>query len=328
MAQLVLGIGSSHSPALLMEPKAWLKRGDTDDRTMFALHDETGALVQYDDLLARHGDTLAPQLEPSLMKSRYEANNVAIAEIAKRLKDADPDVVIIVGDDHKEVFQEDNMPSLSVYWGTTFPYKPQGFMRWKYADDLKADEWYPQEESEYPVNSDLALRLIGDLCDRGFDPAHSKFYADGISMSHSFGYIYHRIMREKIWPVIPVSINSYYPPNQMHPRRAFQLGRTIRDAVESWPADIRVAILATGGLSHFVVDEEFDRAFLEVIRTGGEEEHAALPIEKLQSGNSELRCWSVVAGAMADYSCDIVDYVPCYRSLAGTGCGMAFVTWS
>lgn len=327
MAKLVLGIGSSHSPALLMEPKAWLRRGEVDDQSYHALYDFAGQRVQYPELRDRVSDTLLKELEPDVLAGRHAANERGIAAVAAKLKEVDPDVVIIIGDDHKEVFQDDNMPALSVYWGDTLPYKPQGLMKWPYADDLKADMWYPQEDAEYPVDSKLAERLIGDLLENGFDPAHSKFYKEDQGMSHSFGYIYHRIMVEKTWPVIPVSINTYYPPNQITPGRAYQLGRTLRQAVESWPENLRVAIMATGGLSHFVVDEQFDQEFIELLRSGGEEGHAALPREKLQSGNSELRCWSVVAGAVEGMEFDLIDYVPCYRSPAGTGCGMGFATW-
>jgi 3-O-methylgallate 3,4-dioxygenase len=146
-------------------------------------------------------------------------------------------------------------------------------------------------------------------------------------MSHSYGYVYRRIMTNKVYPIIPVNINTYYPPNQVTPQRAFQLGKAIREAVDSWPEDLRVVVMATGGLSHFVVDEEFDRAFLELMDKGGVEGHAALPLEKLQSGNSEFRCWSALAGAVQDKSMTLIDYVPCYRSPAGTGCAMAFAYW-
>lgn len=327
MAKIVMGIGSSHSPALLMEPKAWLKRGDTDDRNHHALYDDKGQSVKYDALLEVTPPAMMDQISEDVLERRHQANQAGIRAIAEALREADPDVIIMIGDDHKEIFQDDNMPALSVYWGKTLPYRPVGLMKWMYADDLKADVWYPQEEKDHPVASDLALRLIGDLMERGFDPAHSKFYADELGMSHSFGYIYHRVMTEKVWPVIPVSINTYYPPNQVTPRRAYQIGRAIREAVESWPEDIKVVIMATGGLSHFVVDEEFDRAYIELLRNGDEEGHAALPREKLQSGNSEFRCWSLLAGAVEGMEFDLIDYVPCYRSPAGTGCAMAFATW-
>ena len=52
MAKIVLGIGSSHSPILLMEPKAWLERGAVDDQTRFVHFDGDGAQIKYADLLA------------------------------------------------------------------------------------------------------------------------------------------------------------------------------------------------------------------------------------------------------------------------------------
>jgi len=327
MAKVVMGIGSSHSPALLMEPPAWLARGDTTDRSMHALHDFTGKRVQYDELLAATPDTMLKQIEPGVLRQRHEANAKAMDRVAEVLIEADPDIVIIIGDDHKEVYQEENMPALAVYWGETLPYRPQGIMKWPYAADLKTELWYPQEDRDYPVASQFARRLIGDLCDRDFDPAHSKYYPEGQGMSHSFGYVYHRIMTKKVFPIIPVNINTYYPPNQITPLRAYHLGQAIREAVEAWPEDLRIVIMATGGLSHFVVDEEFDRAFIDLLATGGPEGHAAIPREKLQSGNSEFRCWSTLAGALEDKAFKLIDYVPCYRSPAGTGCAMAFAYW-
>ncbi len=76
-----------------------------------------------------------------------------------------------------------------------------------------------------------------------------------------------------------------------------------------------------------MVDEEFDRAYIEILKTGSVADHAAIPVEKLQSGNSEFRCWSVLAGALEDKDFTLIDYVPCYRSPAGTGCAMAFGYW-
>jgi 3-O-methylgallate 3,4-dioxygenase len=327
MAKVVLGIGSSHSPALLMEPPAWIARGKTDDVKRHALHDFTGKRVQYDELLEEVADSRMAQLDPALMQQRHEANAKAMDRVAEVLQEADPDIVIIIGDDHKEVYHEDNMPALAVYWGETLPYRPIGIMKWNYAEDLKTDLWYPQEERDYPVASQFARRLIGDLCERGFDPAHSQMYLNGLGMSHSFAYVYHRIMTKKVWPVIPVNINTYFPPNQVTPLRAYHIGQAIRAAVESWPEDLRVVVMATGGLSHFVVDEEFDLAFIELLKKGGPEGHAAIPVEKLQSGNSEFRCWSALAGALEDKAFNLIDYVPCYRSPAGTGCAMAFAYW-
>jgi 3-O-methylgallate 3,4-dioxygenase len=327
MAKVVMGIGSSHSPALLMKPPAWLARGETDDQTIMALHDFDGARIKYEDLLVKTPPSMMKELDPEVLERRHLANEAAIAKITEVLDAADPDIVLIIGDDHKEVYQEENMPALAVYWGETLPYVPQGVMKWRYDPALQPDFWYWQDKREYPVASEFARRLIGDLMDRDFDPAHSKYYLPDQGMSHSYGYVYRRIMTNKVYPIIPVNINTYYPPNQITPKRAYQVGQALREAIESWPEDLRVVVMATGGLSHFVVDEEFDKHFLDLMANGGVEGHAALPLEKLQSGNSELRCWSALAGAVEGKSMTLIDYVPCYRSPAGTGCAMAFAYW-
>lgn len=331
MAKLVLGVGTSHSPTLLMEPPAWVKRGQTDDVSLHALYDFEGTRVTYEELLAKI-KTLVPnvadEITPQKLQERHELNQAGMAEVTKRLRAAKPDVVIMIADDHYEVFKDDNMPMISVHWGETLPYIAQGMMKWKYDDSLKQTNWYPQESHDYPVDSERALRLIGQLIGQGFDIAHTKYYREGQGMTHAFAYVYHKLMAEEVFPVIPISINTYFPPNQIPQRRAFQLGEAVRKAVEAWPEDMRVAVMATGGLSHFVVDEAFDRDFLDVVASGDIERHAAVPEAKLQSGNSELRCWTALSGAVKGMKMDLIDYIPCYRSPAATGCGMAFATWS
>jgi hypothetical protein len=147
-------------------------------------------------------------------------------------------------------------------------------------------------------------------------------------MSHSFGFIYWRLMHNRgAMPTVPIQLNTYFPPNQPTPARCLAIGRAIRRAVESWPRDLRVAVIGTGGLSHFVVDEEFDNKFLETLASGDADRISALPRAKLNSGNSELRCWIAMSGAVEDKTISLIDYIPCYRTLAGTGCGMAFAAW-
>ena len=48
-----------------------------------------------------------------------------------------------------------------------------------------------------------------------------------------------------------------------------------------------------------------------------------------EDGTSEVKNWVPLVSAMADLGLepDVIDYVPCYRSEAGTGNAMAFVTW-
>ncbi|MBO0825634.1 MAG: extradiol ring-cleavage dioxygenase, partial [Actinobacteria bacterium] len=110
--------------------------------------------------------------------------------------------------------------------------------------------------------------------------------------------------------------------------RCYALGEAIRGAVASWPEQLRVGIVASGGLSHFVVDEELDRAVLDAIQRKDGVALGTIPEAKLQSGSSEIKNWIVAAGALRDLAFSVIDYVPGYRSAAGTGCGMAFGRWT
>jgi 3-O-methylgallate 3,4-dioxygenase len=98
--------------------------------------------------------------------------------------------------------------------------------------------------------------------------------------------------------------------------------------VRSWPGDARVGVLASGGLSHFTVDEELDRRVLLACRQHDREAMTSIPEARLNSGSSEIRNWIATAGAVTELEVRWHDYVPCYRSLAGTGCGMGFALWS
>ena len=92
-------------------------------------------------------------------------------------------------------------------------------------------------------------------------------------------------------------------------------------------SDCKIAIVASGGLSHFIIDEALDQQVLQGITRKQRELLDSLPMNKLNSGNSEIRNWIAAAGAMQDMSVKLIDYVPAYRSEAGTGCGMAFARW-
>jgi 3-O-methylgallate 3,4-dioxygenase len=99
------------------------------------------------------------------------------------------------------------------------------------------------------------------------------------------------------------------------------------------PDESRKAAGGAGGarvLSHFVVDEELDRRFLDALLGGDRSFLASLTDDVLRSGTSELRSWIVAgtAARLAGLAGELVDYQPCYRSEAGTGNAMGFVTWA
>ena len=126
-----------------------------------------------------------------------------------------------------------------------------------------------------------------------------------------------------------VTVNTFYPPNQPTMRRCFKFGQSILAAIRAWDSDLRVAIIASGGLTHFVVDEEVDRTFLSALETGDLEPVFAMGELTFRDGTSEMKNWIPVAGAMGQLGLQahLLDYIPCYRSEAGTGNAMGFVYW-
>ena len=100
-------------------------------------------------------------------------------------------------------------------------------------------------------------------------------------------------------------------------------------AIAAWPGDQKVVVNASGGLTHFVVNEAFDHLVIQAMEKGDAATLTSLPEGMFQSGTSEIKNWIVAAGALAETGLPmkLVDYVPCYRSEAGSGSGMGFASW-
>ena len=164
--------------------------------------------------------------------------------------------------------------------------------------------------------------------DRGFDIATSNRFREGRGVGHAFEFVYQYIMPQGDIPVVPVMVNTYFPPNQPTAKRCYQLGGALREAIEAWDADKKVAIMASGGLSHFIIDEEIDHTALDAMKNKDVETLVTMPTDRLMVlGTTEILNWITVAGAMEPEEMTVLDYVPCYRTPAGTGCAMAFATW-
>jgi 3-O-methylgallate 3,4-dioxygenase len=332
MAQLVYGFGSSHSPQLSMPAEAWHLRGENDKRNR-GLIGTDGVVSGYEDLMNRRDDLaeVAKEIQPDVFERRHSENQRNIAAISEALYRIDPDVLIMVGDDQQEYLRDDNMPAMCIYYGDEVTVKGRNA-----GQDLGAGTGsmigYAAEDRTVPIASGLGQHLIEYLVESEFDVGRSSFLDETRGrmqggIGHAFGYVYHRLMTGKVIPTVPIMLNTYYPPNQPTPKRCYDLGRAIRGAVEAWPEKKRVAILASGGLSHFVVDEDLDNAAMNGLKNKDIVALSALPRNKLNSGNSEIRNWIVIGGATEHLDLKYMNYTPCYRSPAGTGCAMAFAEW-
>ena len=146
---------------------------------------------------------------------------------------------------------------------------------------------------------------------------------------HAYGFVYRQIMSDNPPPTVPVFMNTFYPPNQPSMPRAIQFGKSLFEAIKAWDSDKRVAIISSGGLSHFVCDEELDQKFLGLFANYDLDGLAKINERSYQSGTSEVKLYVPILWAMSQLGCkmQLADYVPCYRTEAGTGEGFGFMYW-
>jgi 3-O-methylgallate 3,4-dioxygenase len=335
MARIVLGLGTSHTPMLNMGVEDWPKFEELDRRRVHLRPD--GRPATFDELLAVAPPSMSAEIAPERLAKRHAEAMAALDRLHGALTEAKLDAIVIVGDDQKELYHDDHMPAVLVYRGetianvpnrTTVAMDPDVAWRPDWARRASARYYEESETRHYPVDAKLANHLIASLIDREFDVATANALPEGEGEGHAFGFVHQRILKRAAIPVVPVFLNTYYPPNQPSPRRCYRLGQAIREAVEAYPDDLRVGIVASGGLSHFTINETLDR---EVIRALGEKDAGALqslPREQLNSGNSEIRNWICAAGALEHLDLKSLHYAPGYRTLAGTGTGLCFGHWA
>jgi hypothetical protein len=321
MAEIILGVGSSHSPMLSTPHEAFSGHAARDRANP--------RVLDFDGLAREKAAWIGRELDPAVTRSRHEANQAAIARLAAALTAAAPDVLVVIGDDQGEWFSADSQPALCIYWGDTVENLPPPVE--KMSPTIRQAYWgfYGDGANRaFPVDAALGRHLVEELTrEHEFDVAHARVQPRHGPFGHAWGFVHQRLMGDPPIPIVPVLLNTYYPPNQPTPRRCYELGRAIRRSVEAWPERRRVGVVASGGLSHFVVDEALDRHVLDVLARRDAAAVAALPLDQLESGSSEIRNWIAAAGAVEHLEMKLVDYVPCYRSEAGTGVGMAFAVW-
>jgi len=291
--------------------------------------DKEGEPASYEDLLRRAEPHVAVELTPERFAARHAEAQAGVAHLRQVLRRAELDALIVVGDDHKELYHDDNMPALVVYYGKTICNLPlNGFSGPDWARRATARYYEEKAPRDYPVASDLALHLINSLVDQDFDPVASDRLGEGKGEGHAFAFVRKRLMEDPELPVVPVFLNTYFPPTQPTPRRCYKLGQAIRAAVESFPGDARIGIVGSGGLSHFVVDEELDHTVIDACRQKDAVTLQSLPRKKLNSGSSEIRMWICAAGASEHLDVKWSSYTPGYRTPAGSGTGLGFLYWS
>jgi 3-O-methylgallate 3,4-dioxygenase len=312
-------------------------------RLVGVVHASHGAFVALDPLRwearsagrSYRADVPVEPLEERVAK--YQRTMAALEVLKAKLHELEPDVLVIFGDDQLENFDWANYPALSVFVGDSFS-GPDNEHRGQ-----------PEAYHQVKGHPDLGVGILTGLLERGFDPAFS------LSDSNPDKGMCHAIMRPLEFfdayhlPVVPILVNAYYPP-PVSAARCYQFGRAVRQVVDSYPEDLRVVAIGSGGLWHTpgrpqsYLDEGFDLAILGSLVRGDVQEAAAYfdcytvppddPSQDVspgtrgmtgmparggpQMGTREICNW-ICAAAMADgRPHHVVDYIPIYTSPIGT----------
>ncbi len=327
MARLAAAFGSSHSVMLAATLEDWMRFRESDPRMPY--FDRDGRPVTYAELLARAPAGSAALSAPELLTERFDAVQQAMARVKQEIAAAQLDVLVVVGDDQHELFQDQHMPAIAVYYGETIRNAAQ--------PRVMPGDWYQRaqlrrrEESgevQYPCHRSLATHLIEGLIEQEFDVSAVAGLAEGQYEGHAYSFVHRWYLKGIRLPIVPVFLNTYNAPNPPLPKRCVKLGAALKVLIESYGENLRIGVIASGGLSHFICDEELDRAIIDALHRKDFSFLAALDPRRLKAGSSEIRNWIVVAAAAADLNLDWLSYTPVYRTPALTGIGLGFARWT
>ena len=297
MANLIGCLAMSHGPQLMIPPEKWS-----------LLH-------------TREWDPLP--LRPDLAKETLEVKQAkwqrcmgAIRLLRQKLDEFSPDAIVVIGDDQHENILDDNMPPFALYIGE----EVEASISLKYFNEPKS-----ANRTKYRVQAALAQWILNDLMEAGFDPAYSKKTRYEGGLGHAFARPLKFLMPDPRYPIVPVMVNTYYPPAPTA-KRCVQLGKALASALLRYQDLNRVVILGSGGLSHTRIDEQLDKRFIQALKGNDTDYLSAMSSADLVEGTSEIRNWIVTAAA-ANRAATPVDYVPLYRTPTGVGCAMGFAYW-
>lgn len=216
------------------------------------------------------------------------------AQIGRGLQALAPDLWIVIANDHAQQFFHQCAPPFTLHVGE------------------RATGEFAGHAFDYRVPSPVSFALLRELYQAGFDPAFTSTaqidYALGIPLVH-LGVTA---------PVLPIYVNAYLPP-QPTPERCYAFGVALAAAVTR--LGLRTVVVASGGMSHFpgtdrysAPDLDFDMTVLERIKAGHLKSLAGYGERVLDdTGNIELRCWAVAAGALGDRVPDVVQMDPSWH---------------
>lgn len=205
-----------------------------------------------------------------------------------------PDVVILCYNDHASAMMLDVVPTFALGMAEEFQPADEGWGP-RPVPTVMGDPILAAHLAEQLVIDEFDLTLMNDM-----DVDHGCT----VPLSLMFG-------QPEEWPcrVIPLAVNVTQFPTPSA-ERCWQLGAAIRDAIECYPADLKVHIWGTGGMSHQLqgpraglINPEFDNAFLDDLADNTDRLRTITRLEFLRESGSEgieLIMWMIMRAALGD----------------------------
>ncbi len=321
MADIVFTFAASNGPTMNTPPEKWLTLGEKD---------QYDARFDYQWALAHVKPNIEQELTLEVFKEKAAAIQRDIATLTEMLDDARPDVVVVISNSQGGVATDVQHPVFGVHLNEEPPLTERAFA--SLGGPQTRTQWPVPERianaKQYPTDGELASHLIRGLIKEKFDVAANYQSRPGAGLGASYNLLYERFDLEAKYPYVPVLVSRYLP-NQPLPERCYEFGQALRGVIERWDSNKRVAVMGSGGLSHQIIDEDLDRMVVRALQDGNAAALGSIPIDDLNRapGTPEILNWVVCAGLAEPTAMTLLDYLPCYRSIAGTGHGNTFGYW-
>jgi hypothetical protein len=310
MGTIVAGMATSHA-FTFVEPTGW---DEFRARNRESLQRRTGM-----EPPPPHAQIEQETLEAN--QARYLRIRQAHDALRAQLVEAKPTALVIIGDDQNENFTT-MLPQIAVYVGTP-------------GKSLRTGGHFARSARQFPVHHALAATICEHGAREGFDIASIIEFTPVELKSHAHVQVLEALAGELDIPVVLVFVNAIHHPT-IEPGRCHALGQMIARAIAASPSHERVALCASGGLSHFTagypwkiykgpfvygdISVDFDRAAMKSIADGEGSALAKMTGEDLMlHGDVEMRAWVTLLGVVGNAIPSFAIYEPFYRAVMGMG---------
>jgi gallate dioxygenase len=210
------------------------------------------------------------------------------------LAEQKPDALVMIYNDHVTSFSFDHYSAFALGVGEDYPVADEG--------------GGPRDLPSVPGHAQLARYLGRAIMAQDFDLAFFQHKALDHGCLSPLSLLTPPTDGWPI-PIVPLQVGVLQFPAPSA-SRCLNLGKALRKAIDSWPQDARVVVVATGGLSHQVHGERagfnntaWDETFLDLLKDDPDRLAAMTHADYARLGgfeSAEVIMWLIMRGALSD----------------------------